>query len=591
MLGAVLLATSIVDVLLDTFDRHSDQIAVEDPDVELSFAALNSASSGLSQGVAERFGGSPERIALAFGQNARYIVALTAVLRSGCVYVPLDPRRGLEWNRNLIISTGVRLVLSDSENEEFARELGVPSEVVEIEAKKEAPSDIGLPRSTEDIACIYATSGTTGEPKAVCDTYQNLLHNAGRYTKSLAIAASDRLSLIQAPIFSGTQSTIFMALTSGATLCCLDVSNGKLGDLAQWIADRRITVFHSVPSIFRTLDQDGFDFSSVRTIRLEGDQPSDRDVQVFRRRFTPKCKLVVGLGATECGLIRQNFIDMASDVPAGSLPVGRPVADMDVSVRDNAGRKLPSGRKGEVWVTSRYLAKGYLDDPLRTAAQFPTSTDGLRSYRTGDIGLIDKDGVLWLSGRVDQRVQIRGESIDLAEIERALSKLSFASQALVSANSDERDATMLTVHFVSSDGVPRSLEDAKSEMAKVLPEHVLPSRIVWLDRLPLTPDGKVDRKSLQTVHARPQMNTPYVAPRTETEQHITEIWQELLGISPIGVYDNLFSLGIDSLVIVRFADAAKRQLETKIKLSELYQDPTVAGIAQAVASELAKQAP
>ena len=150
---------------------------------------------------------------------------------------------------------------------------------------------------------------------------------------------------------------------------------------------------------------------------------------------------------------------------------------------------------------------------------------------------------------------------------------------------------MLTVHFVSSDGVPRSLEDAKSEMAKVLPEHVLPSRIVWLDRLPLTPDGKVDRKSLQTVHVRPQMNTPYVAPRTETEQHITEIWQELLGISPIGVYDNLFSLGIDSLVIVRFADAAKRQLETKIKLSELYQDPTVAGIAQAVASELAKQAP
>jgi non-ribosomal peptide synthetase component F len=575
---------SVQEILLESFARYADRIAVEDQHACLSYAEVGAFSAGVAERILDQIGDAPGCVALAFGQNARYLVALFAALRSGKAFVPLDPRRGLLWNQNIVLRTASAIVLYDSENAGFATELGIPA----IEVDPSLPvkgTGLVVPRPADDTACIYPTSGTTGPPKAVCDSHRNLLHNAARYASSLEITPSDRLSLIQAPVFSGTQSTIFMALTRGAALCCLDVANGSLAELPSWLAECRATVFHSVPSIFRTLGNRRQVFRDVRLVRLEGDQPTDRDVDVFRASFNESCKLVVGLGATECGLIRQHFISFDEGIAPGALPAGKTVRDMDVSIRDEAGIILPRGAKGEVWVTSRYLAKGYLGDEKGTRERFPVSADGRRSYRTGDLGRIDEDGVLWLLGRNDRKVKIRGESVDLNDVEAALSKLSFVTQALVSAREDGRGETVLTAHLVAGDDEKPSVASVRAAMAEMLPRNLVPGRVTWLDQLPVTRDGKLDRSALPEVTCRPDAGTEYVAPRTETEKAVAEIWQEVLGVIPVGVFDDLFSLGIDSLSIVRFADVARQRLRTKIKIASVYENPTVAGIAAIIASD------
>ena len=350
-------------------------------------------------------------------------------------------------------------------------------------------------------------------------------------------------------------------------------------------------MFHSVPSIFRTLERDGNNYRSIRLVRLEGDQPTDRDVQVFRNSFNKDCKLVVGLGATECGLIRQHFINFDDGVVPGPLPMGKAVRDMDVSIRDGAGAPLPTGCNGDVWVTSQYLAEGYLDDEERTQDRFPISPDGVRSYRTGDLGSMDEDGLLWLHGRNDRQVKIRGETINLSDIETALSKLPFVAQALASTMTDEHGEVFLTAHLLADDDERRSIESVRAAMANLLPEYLVPSRVAWLDQLPLTQDGKLDRNALSAVTSRPEMDTPYIAPRTETERAVADIWQDILGVSPLGVFDDLFSFGIDSLKIVRFADFARRRLHTRIRLASLYEKPTVADIAEMIASSQEDDAP
>ena len=207
-------SVSIQEALLDSCRIHADRVAIDDQNTRLSYFDLGNLSAGVAESVLERMGEAPGRVALAFGQNARYLIALVGALRSGKTYVPLDPRRGLEWNEDIISGTGCAMVLCDSENADFANDLGILTEKVEASSSVKECSGLVVPRSADDIACIYSTSGTTGPPKAVCDTHRNLLHNAARYATTLDITQSDRLSLIQAPIFSGTQSTIFMGLNS-----------------------------------------------------------------------------------------------------------------------------------------------------------------------------------------------------------------------------------------------------------------------------------------------------------------------------------------------------------------------------------------
>lgn len=581
------LSKSLQSIITESFQANFDRLAVMDPKIRLSYSDLAGHSAKTAEQIVEVTQGAPARVALMFSQDASYIVALIATLRAGCTFVPLDPRRGLGWNQDVVTRTACTLLLCSEMYAEFANGLGVPTQVVRL--PKFAPLDDGMciSRASDDVACIYSTSGTTGSPKAVCDLHRNITHNAWRYSHSLSTTPDDRLSLIQAPIFSGTQSTIFMGLITGSTLCCFDVTSLNLGGLSSWLRDSRVTMFHSVPSIFRTLAIDDVVYDDIRLVRIEGDRATHEDVQVLRSHFRKDCVMVNGLGATECGIVRQYFINPDTIVGDGDLPVGCSVPDMDVTIIDESGALCAPGQSGEILITSKYLAQGYLDDERNTRAKFGDNDDGLRSYKAGDIGHIDKDGLLWIRGRDSRQVKIKGETVDLNEIELALKRLPIISGVLVDAHTDDHDITSIAAYLVPKDEQKPTLETMRLAITETLDSHLRPTHLIWLDRLPLSIDGKVDRKSLpRPTGVRPDMETRYVAPRSEIERALADIWQSILGIEPVGVFDDVMMLGCDSLSIVHFANRVKTILGVSINIASVFRRPTIAEIAGSIENEL-----
>jgi acyl-coenzyme A synthetase/AMP-(fatty) acid ligase len=583
----VTLSKSLQNIVTESFQANYDRLAVIDPKMRLNYSDLAGHSAKTAKQIVEVTQGAPAKVALMFSQDASYIVALVASLRAGCTYVPLDPRRGLSWNQNVVTQTGCTLLLCNEMYAEFASGLGVPIQIIRL--PKSAPPDDGMciSRSSDDVACIYSTSGTTGSPKAVCDIHRNIIHNAWRYSQSLRTTPDDRLSLIQAPIFSGTQSTIFMGLITGSTLCCFDVTSLNLGGLSNWLRESRVTMFHSVPSIFRTLAIDDVLYDDIRLVRIEGDRATHEDVQVLRSNFRKDCVMVNGLGATECGIVRQYFIYPETIVADGDLPVGCSVPDMHVAIIDKSGAFCAPGQTGEILITSKYLAQGYLGDEKNTLAKFGDAEAGQRSYKAGDIGYIDEDGLLWMCGREDRHVKIKGETVDLNEIELALKRLPIISTALVDAHTDDRDITSIVAYLVPKDERKPTLEEMRLAISDTLESHLHPTHIIWLDHLPLSIDGKVDRKSLPApTGVRPDMETRYLAPRNEIERALADIWQSILGIEPVGVFDDVMILGCDSLSIVHFANRVKTILRVNINIANVIRRPTIAAIAEAIENEL-----
>jgi acyl-coenzyme A synthetase/AMP-(fatty) acid ligase len=578
---------SLQNIITESFQANFDRLAVIDPKIQLSYSDLAGHSSKSAEQIAEVTYGAPARIALMFSQDASYIVALIATLRAGCTYVPLDPRRGLGWNRDVVTQTDCTVLLCSEMYAEFASRLGVPTKVIRLPKSVPLDNGICISRSSDDLACIYSTSGTTGSPKAVCDLHRNIIHNAWRYSQSLRTTPEDRLSLIQAPIFSGTQSTIFMGLITGSTLCSFDATSLNLGGLSSWLRDSRVTMFHSVPAIFRTLAIAGVVYDDIRLVRIEGDRATDEDVQVLRSHFREDCIMVNGLGATECGIIRQYFINPNTIVADGDLPVGCSVPDMDVTIIDESGALCSPGQSGEILVTSKYLAQGYLGDEQNTRAKFDDANNGLRSYKTGDIGYIDKEGLLWMRGRDNRQVKIKGETVDLNAIELALKRLPVISSVLVDAHTDDHDITSIAAYLVPKDGLKPTLETMRLAIAETLDSHLRPTHLIWLDCLPLSIDGKLDRKSLPRPNGmRPDMETRYVAPRSEIERALADIWQSILGIEPVGIFDDVMILGCDSLSIVHFANRVKTFFGVSINIASVFRRPTIAAIAGTIEKEL-----
>jgi len=365
-----------------------------------------------------RRGVGPEPVALLLPQGLLSVVGILGVLKAGKAYVSLEPAQSGESLQRILSESEAQVLLTDARRVELAREIGSEEPVlIDLETVEPAssPSPMPSPPSADSLAYVFFTSGTTGRPKGVFDTHRNVLHNVMRYTNSLQIGCDDRLTLFQSPSFSGSVSSLFAALLNGACVFAVDLPNEPLSKLADWIRREKITIYHSVPAVFRSVFADGL-FPGVRVVRLEGDQASLRDVALFHDRFAPGCILVNGLGITETGLVCQYFIDRSSTLDGSVIPVGYAVEDTEIELLD------AKEGVGEIAVRSCYLAAGYWKRPELTSRSFRNDSDrsGQRIYRTGDLGRFRANGCLEYLGRVDSRIKIRGHWVELADVAGAL---------------------------------------------------------------------------------------------------------------------------------------------------------------------------
>jgi amino acid adenylation domain-containing protein len=571
-----------------------DREALRTPGTRLTYGELNARANRIAAEILERRGAAPEPAALLLSQSAALPAAILGALKAGKIYLPLDPAHPRAALESLIAEADPGLLLTDGENRALAESLaGNGGAVVDAEAAAARARESADPRlsvSPDAGACIFHTSGSTGRPKGVLDVHRNVLHNVRRYTNSLKIGPGDRLSLIQSCSFSGTVSTLFGALVNGAAVLLFDLRREGTESLARFLADQGATMFHAVPAIFRAVfGETRRRFADLRVVRLEGDQAFRHDAEIFRERLEPGCVLVNGLGATETGLTRQFFLDRVTRFEGDRIPVGYPVEDMEVRLLDETGHAAAPGEIGEVAVESRFLAAGYWKRPdLGVAAFLPSPTGApARIYRTGDLGRFREDGCLELLGRRDFRMRIRGQRVDPGPVEEALRAIAGIREAIVAAQEDDRGPSRL-VAYVVAEGTAPSAAALRRQLAATLPSAMVPSAFVSLPALPLDENGKVRRRGLPPPPRERRRPAASEVPRTRLERRLARAWQKTLGLEAVGIQDDFFELGGDSLSAARAAATIEKLLGRPVPPALIFARPTIEGLAAAIEEDAAR---
>ena len=456
--------------------------------------------------------------------------------------------------------------------------------------------NLGLFISPDIPAYIIYTSGSTGEPKGIIRNHRNLLHNVMRNTKVLHVSQHDRWTLLRSCGTAGAVNDIFSVLLNGGTLYPFDIKDEGLSHLAAWLIREEITIYSSVATVFRhfvsTLTKE--QFPKLRLVYLGGEPVYKSDVELYKKRFAHDCLFVNRLGTSETGTVRYYFVDKKTLITGSVVPIGYPAEDMEIILLDDVGREIGFNQVGEIAVKSRYLSPGYWRRPDLTKAAFLPDPEGVdkRIYLTGDLGCMLPDGCLEHLGRKDFQVQIRGYRIEAAEIESALLSLDTVKEAIVVAQQESISGDKrLVAYLVPARQPAPTISELRRFLSEKLPDYMIPSVFVKLDALPLTPNGKVDRKALPVPDSsRPELGTPFVAPRSPTEEKLAQIWAEVLSLDQVGIQDNFFDLGGHSLLDTQVISRVINKFRVELPLISLFQSPTVADMTVVITENMARKA-
>jgi acyl carrier protein len=330
----------------------------------------------------------------------------------------------------------------------------------------------------------------------------------------------------------------------------------------------------------------------LRLIRLASEASRASDVELYRKYFSSDCILVNALSSTETGIVSKYLIDRETQIAGSEVPVGYAVEDKEILLLDDSGREVGFNEVGEIAVKSRYLALGYYHEQELTKAKFRPASEGneKRLYLTGDLGLMISDGCLVHKGRKDFRVKIRGYGVDTTEVERALLGHAGIKEAVVVVHASESGEAALVAYFTSDDQRCPTASELRRFLQEKLADYMIPSAFVMLDVMPLTHNGKVDRRALPVRdNSRPSLEAPFAAPTTPTEEELAAIWAEVLSLDRVGIHDNFFDLGGHSLAATRVVSQVFRHFQLELPLQSLFGSPTVAAMAAVITENRAKR--
>jgi acyl-coenzyme A synthetase/AMP-(fatty) acid ligase/acyl carrier protein len=480
-------------------------------------------------------------------------------------------------------------VISDHQNLRLARETASSgSQVIDFQTSEfdASAEDLRLPMAPDASASIIYTSGSTGRPKGAVQNHRNMLHNNFLRTNDCHVCPEDRVAALTA----ATANSIFdvlLPLVNGAALLPFDVRHEGVNRLASWLTSEKISLCAMSSRLFRAFCQTltgAETFPYLRLIRLRSETAQKSDVALYRKYFSADCILYSGLAATEAGNLSSYYIDHHLTIPGDELPVGYAFQDKEVKLLDDNGREVGFNEAGEIVVRSRYLSPGYWNRPDLTQSKFrpDPSGDGRRIYVTGDLGLMLPDGCLIHKGRKDFRVKIRGYGVEIAEVEKVLLAHMEIKEAVVLAEPDESGEDRLLA-YITRPASSLSVVELRNFLAQKLPDYMIPSRFTFVDALPLTSSGKLDRKALPKLDEhRPELSQSYVAPQNEVERMLAEIWAEVLSLDRVGVHDNFFDLGGHSLAAARVVSQVIKQFRLELPLQSLFKAPTVAEMAAVI---------
>jgi amino acid adenylation domain-containing protein len=578
--------------------QYPDRIAVNSKTKVLTFDALNQAANHVAWSIYERFGGHSEPIVLLCEHGAAAIVSCLGILKSGKMFLAVDPSYPLDRIANIFEDSKARIILTDSKHLLLAEQLTKAANSlinVDVLTSKMSQDNLCLPISPDYPAQIVYTSGSSGQPKGLLRNHRRLLHSTMIQINGCRICPDDRSLALYNLGFAAGIGELLKGLLSGAGVFPFDIKKEGLSNLAEYILQHGITYFASSPSTFRYFINELSEkqiFQSVRLIELTGEPLSSREVNSYKRHFPDQCLLVNRLGNSETGTLCRYFIDKQTQITTDIVPVGYTVDDKDILLIDDTGIEVGVNQVGEVAVRCHHFVTEYWNRPESTSPRFlpdPRGGDKL-AFCTGDMGRMLPDGCLFYLGRKDFEVKIRGYKVALTEIEIALQKHPKISNAGVAAWDRTDGEQYLAAYIVPRDKQKLTVTELRSFLKDNLAEYMIPSTFMFLDSLPLA-NGKLNRNALpKPDDNRPNLSQQYIHSRNEIEQSLVQIWEETLNVHPVGVHDNFFDLGGHSLTATRVVSQVIKQFQLELPLQSLFQSPTVAEMAAIITQNQAKRA-
>ncbi|MFP5263075.1 MAG: amino acid adenylation domain-containing protein [Blastocatellia bacterium] len=559
----------------------------------MTYAELDARANQLANYLRQSGAGPETLVAVCLDRSFEMVIALLAVLKSGGAYVPIEPT--YPGNRISFILKDSRAAIVLTE-ERFKKDLPecdahlicLDSCLPEI-ATQSTSSPVSRVADENAMYVIY-TSGSTGSPKGAINTHRGLRNRLLWMQDAYRLTCDDRVLQKTPYSFDVSVWEFFWPLMTGATMVgAKPRGHQDSAYLAKLIAEQKITTLHFVPSMLQVfLEEESLELcTSLRNVICSGEAlPHDLQQRFFEK---VQARLHNLYGPTEAS-IDVSYWPCAPDSNRLVVPIGRPIANTQLYVLDGGLRPVPIGVAGELYIAGEGLARTYLNRPDMTAEKFLPNPfgkqPGARMYKTGDVARYMADGAIVYLGRTDHQVKIRGLRIELGEIESVVASHPAVREAVVVVTEEAAGEKRIVSYVTARQGETLSVTELRRFIKEALPEYMVPAAFVELETLPLTSNGKVDRRALQQVTGlKPQLESAYVAPRNELEELITGVWREVLRVEKVGVNDNFFDLGGHSLLLVQVHNKLRKLINAEMSVIKLFQFPTISSLAEHLAQQ------
>jgi amino acid adenylation domain-containing protein len=576
-------------------ERTPDAVAVIFGHQQLTYGELNRRANQLAHHLRKRGVGPEVLVGICIERSVEMLVGLFGVLKAGGAYVPLDPNYPMERLARILDDIQAPVLLSKKElvktlPEGSAKLLCLDSEweVVDRESKENPRADV----TADNLAYVIYTSGSTGRPKGVEITHLALTNFTASASASFALAPGDRVLQFASISFDAAAEEIYPSLMCGAGLVLRTHSMlESVSTFLQRCTEWEVTVLDLPTAYWHELVEQMVAEcltlpKGLRLVIIGGEKAVAERLVQWRKAVGGHVRLLNTYGPTETTVVATTWESsetVAADQPIREVPIGRPIANVRTYVLDRQSNPVPIGVPGELHIGGVGIARGYLNHPDLTAEKFIPDLfgeeSGGRLYKTGDLVRYLADGNMEFLERIDQQVKIRGFRVELGEIETELSQHPAVREAIVTVREDNPEDKRLVAYVVVA-AQNSSVSEFRGFLKAKLPEYMIPSAFVFLESLPLTLNGKIDRKSLPLPDRhRDGLEQAYVAPRSPTEEILAGIWAEVLKIEQVGIHANFFDLGGHSLLATQVMSRLRKALRVDLPLRALFEAPTIAGLA------------
>jgi amino acid adenylation domain-containing protein len=577
---------TVPELFQQQVERTPNAIALVAGEARFTYRQLNEAANRLAHRLIH-LGISPqEKVGIAMERSPELIAAILAVLKAGATYVPIDAAYPQDRREFMLQDCGIRFVLTKPSGAQFASAVGVQMIETTFEPGVDGTIECQDPpaqASIDSLAYVMYTSGSTGRPKGVEIRHRGIVRLI--LGSEFAEMNESQVFLQLAPsAFDASTFEIWGALLRGGRLVLFPGSLPDLDELRDTITRHGITTLWLTTSLFNAIiDEAPQALAKVRQLLVGGEALSVRHV-LHALKELPNTKLINGYGPTESTTFACCY-PIPRDLPATavSVPIGRPITNTRVYVLDRHLQPVPVGAAGELHIGGDGLARGYVNRPDLTEAKFIANpfVPGERLYKTGDLARYLPDGTLEFLGRTDDQVKIRGFRIEPGEIEEVLRQHSGVRDGAIVIGQNGRREKILLAYVVPALGSGLKPAEIRAFLKKKLPEYMVPQKFVFLDKLPLTANGKLDRKGLpEAGPAKVSAEAPSPESRDAIEEELLRMWKELLGQKNIAPTDNFFDLGGHSLLATKLLGQIGRQLGQRLSVAHLFQAPTIAQLAE-----------